>query len=70
VSQTKRQPLKYPRYKVELCEVFQVNLYSMPSSIQLEIYLTRGFTDRLIDVVDIEVPGQHVKTLTCASQLI
>lgn len=33
VSQTKRQPLKYPQFKVELCEVFQVNLFSMPSSI-------------------------------------
>lgn len=42
----------------------------MPSSIHLEIYINRGLTDRLVDVVDIEVPGQHVKTLTAACPLI
>lgn len=57
VSQTKRQPLKHPQFRAELCEVFQVNLFSMPSSIQLEIYMSRGFTDRLVDVVEVEVPG-------------
>lgn len=72
VSETKKVPLTKSYFVAELCEVFQVNLFSMPSSIQLEVYLSRGFGtfDRLVDVIDVEVPGQHVKTLTCACQLI
>ena len=50
--------------------MFQINLFTMPSSIQLEIYINRGFADRLVDVIDVEVPGQHVKTLTAACPLI
>lgn len=70
VSETKKVRLQHAQLKAELCEVFQVNLFTMPSSIQLELYISRGLIDTLVDVVDVEVPGQHVKTLTCASQLI
>ena len=38
----------------------------MPSKVQLEIVLG----DQLIDVIDVIIPGGHVKTLTSASRLI
>lgn len=42
----------------------------MPSSIQLEFIVVSGFKDYVVEVIDIEVPGQHVKALTCACQLV
>lgn len=41
----------------------------MPSSIQLEIIIGT-FKEYVVDVIDIEVPGKHVKALTSASQLV
>ena len=38
----------------------------MPSSISLEIYVGGN----IVDIKDIEVPGEHVKALTCACQLV
>lgn len=38
----------------------------MPSKVQLEVMLD----NKLVDVVDLVVPGSHVKTLTSSSRLI
>ena len=51
-------------------EMFQVHVFTMPSQIQLEVNLIDGLSTTLIDLIEIEVPGKHVKTLTCACQLI
>lgn len=42
----------------------------MPSSIQLELVLCDGLRQIEVDRMDVEVPGQHVMTLTCAAQLV
>jgi hypothetical protein len=39
----------------------------MPSSIQLEIVIGGAFKESLVDVIDLEVPGSHVKALTSAA---
>ena len=41
----------------------------MPSSIQLELVLGT-FREALVDIIDVEVPGQFVKALTSASSLV
>jgi len=42
----------------------------MPSSIQVEIVIGGLFSELLIDVINLEVPGSHVKALTSAATLI
>lgn len=44
-------------------------LFTMPSSIQLELVIGGSLKDQLVDVLDIEVPGAHVKALTSAATL-
>jgi hypothetical protein len=36
----------------------------------MEIYLVGSCCDTLVDRVGIQVPGEHVRTLTCTAQLI
>jgi hypothetical protein len=42
----------------------------MPSSIQLELVVGGVFSEQLVDVINVEVPGSHVKALTSAATLI
>ena len=42
----------------------------MPSSIFVELFVQDGLRTIDVDMIEIEVPGQYVRTLTCASQLI
>jgi hypothetical protein len=42
----------------------------MPSSIQLELVVGGLFSEQLVDVLNFEVPGSHVKALTSAATLI
>lgn len=67
VSETQKQPIKWPSFEAELCEMFQVHVFTMPSSIQLELVLCDGLRSIEIDKMEVEVPGQHVMTLTCAA---
>ena len=47
-------------------EQFQVHVFTMPSSIVLEIFVGG---DHVCDL-PVDVPGMHVKALTCASQIV
>ena len=69
VSRTKKAFLKWPNFEIEISEQFQVCLFTMPSSIQLEIVMGT-FQEILVDVIDVEVPGKYVKALTSASSLV
>lgn len=42
----------------------------MPSSIQLEIVIGGAYNETLVDVLDLEVPGSHVKALSSAATLV
>lgn len=42
----------------------------MPSSIFVELITIDGLFKSSVDMIEVEVPGQYVRTLTCASQLI
>lgn len=69
VTRTRKAFLKWPNFEIEVGEQFQVCLFTMPSSIQLEI-VVGTFKEYLVDVVDVEVPGYFVKALTSASSLV
>ena len=70
VSKTSLKEVKWPKLEFPLMEAFQVNVFTIPSSIRVEVVLKDGFSETVVDVVDIEVPGQHVKSLTCTAPLI
>ena len=55
---------------MEIAEQFEVYLFTMPSSIQVEIVIGGLFSEVLVDVINLEVPGSHVKALTSAATLI
>ena len=42
----------------------------MPSSIKIELLVVDGLRTIDVDMIDVEVPGQHVRSLTCAQALI
>ena len=62
--------VKWPSFEAEICELFQVHVFTMPSSIFIELIVHDGISTLEVDRIDLEVPGQHVRTLTCASGLI
>ena len=47
-----------------------MHVFTIPGSIKVELVLCDGFSETVVDVVDVEVPGQHVKSLTCSAPLI
>ena len=70
VSHSRKAFLRWPNLEIEIAEQFQVCLFTMPSSIQLEIVIGGLFKETLVDVINVEVPGSHVKALTSAATLI
>jgi|DEB0MinimDraft_12_1074336.scaffolds.fasta_scaffold03050_5 hypothetical protein len=41
-------------------------MFTLPTKVQLQVFIA----DNMVDVVDVVIPGGHVKTLTSASRLI
>lgn len=70
VSKTNKVPVNWPNFNFQIKEMFQVHVFTIPSSIKVELILVDGFSETTMDIVDVEVPGQHVKSLTCSCPLI
>lgn len=72
VARSRKQFLRWPNLEIEISEQFQVCLFTMPSSIQLEVVVGVPLTIKeiLVDVINVEVPGSHVKALTSAATLV
>ena len=66
LCKTRKALVKWPNFEIDLMEQFQVHLFTMPSSIQLELVIGT-FKEYVVDVINVEVPGQYVKALTSAS---
>ena len=47
-----------------------MHVFTIPSSIKVMLILCDGFSETTVDCIKVEVPGQHVKALTCSSALI
>lgn len=69
VARTKTCLLKYPNYEIDLTEQFQIHMFTVPTSIKLELVMGVS-KDILVDVINIDVPGEYVRALTSASSLI
>jgi hypothetical protein len=67
VATSAKANMKHPNYEVAIDEVFQLNTFTMPRSIEMDIYMVGTCCDTLVDRVAIQVPGEHVRTLTCTS---
>ena len=62
--------MKWPNFEFPFKEIFLVDVFTIPNTIKVEIGLIDGLSTTVIDVVNINVPGQHVKALTSASPLV
>lgn len=61
--------MKFPEYEIDIYEVFHIQVFTMPSSIQLELVFSGLPCGKIVDVLEVEVPGLHVKALTSSSYL-
>ena len=66
VARSKAVPLNWPAYDVDLLDMFQIHVFTLPSKIQLEVLINSQVVDRF----DLIVPGGHVKSLTSASRSV
>ena len=66
VAETNKYQIKWPECVADVHEQFQVHVFTMPNSIVLEIFVGG---DHVCDL-PLNVPGLHVKALTCASQIV
>ena len=70
VTRSRKVFLKWPNLELDIFEQFEIYVFTMPSSIQLELVVGGLFSEQLIDVITVEVPGSHVRALTSAATLI
>ena len=70
VAKSNKAPCNWPNFNFQIKEIFQVHLFTQPSSIKVELVLVDGISDTVIDLINIEVPGQHVRSLTCSAPLV
>jgi CC2D2A N-terminal C2 domain len=70
VTRSRKVFLKWPNLELDIFEQFEIYVFTMPSSIQLELVVGGLFSEQLVDVLNVEVPGSHVKALTSAATLI
>jgi hypothetical protein len=70
VTRSRKVFLRWPTLELDIMEQFEIYVFTMPSSIQLELVVGGLFSEQLVDVVNVEVPGSHVKALTSAATLV
>jgi len=68
VAQTKVNILQWPSFEIEFKELLQINVYTRPTKIEIELYMG---TDSLniVSRFEIEAPGIFTKTITSTSTL-
>ena len=66
VATTDSKNLSYPGFEVDIFEQFKIHVFTLPGKIQLEVLIDGS----AVDLIDLIVPGNHVKSLTSASRLI
>ena len=66
VARTNKAAINWPSYEVDILDQFQIHVFTLPSKIQLDVEVDGSLVDR----IDLDVPGNHVKTLTSASRLL
>ena len=69
VSQSSKVGLQWPGFTATFNEKLKINLYTKPSVAVLEI-VSAGLWDRVVDTVNIKLPGEHANTLTSSERLL
>ena len=69
VCRSREYKLKFPEYEIDIYEVFHIQVFTMPSSIQIELVFSGLPCGKQVDILEVEVPGLHVKALTSSSYL-
>ena len=57
VSKTNKVPISWPNFNFAMKEIFQVHVFTIPSSIKVELILCDGFSETTVDIIKVEVPG-------------
>lgn len=57
VSKTNKTACNWPNLDLQIKEMFQVHVFTIPGSIKVELVLCDGFSETVVDVVKVEVPG-------------
>lgn len=61
--------IEWPSFEVKIMEKFHILLYTRPKSMQLRI-CTSGLIDKVIDYIDLEIPGDKSRAITSTSQVL
>ena len=69
MAETEKVNISWPSFDVEFYEKFQIFLYTRPYNVRIDV-CECGFTTKVISSVEVEVPGQHVYTLTSTQSLL
>ncbi|KAL4448733.1 hypothetical protein ABPG74_012822 [Tetrahymena malaccensis] len=68
-GQSQAYPIDWPSFEVKIMEQFYILLFTRPKSMQLRI-VQSGVVNKVIDVIDLEIPGDKSKTITATSQVL
>ena len=66
VSKTRKVNVAWPSFELDFLDQFQIHVFTLPAKIELEVIID----EKIVDVVTLDIPGRHVKSLTSASRLI
>lgn len=66
VAKTNGVKLNWPSFECDILDQFQIHVFTLPTDIELDIIIGGTHVDRIL----LDVPGNHVKSLTSASRLI
>jgi len=66
VAETRKVAIDWPSYEINILDQFSIHMFTLPGNVQLEIVIN----GKTIDVIELEIPGAHVKTLTSASRMV
>ena len=67
VAKSGKVNLQWPSFKVTFNQIFNIIVYSAPSSVQVEI-VKSGVINQTIDMVSLTLPGIHSKTITSSQK--
>ena len=57
VSKTNKVQISWPNFNFAMKEIFQVHVFTIPSSIKVELILCDGLSETTVDIIKVEVPG-------------
>ncbi|EGR28239.1 hypothetical protein IMG5_180790 [Ichthyophthirius multifiliis] len=69
VTRSKSCFVEWPSYEVKIMEQFYILVFTRPSSMQLRV-IQDGILEKIIDVIEVEIPGDKSRSITASAQII